>query len=193
MNKTLKAADEVRKLHRMFAALGEVVAVMDKLGSLEQAESEANARIDALNTQAEQLRLRAETTRAEAHGVVADADKYAVDTRAACDDMLAKAKADAARLVEAAQAEAGTITQAAMQAKHEAEVAARIAADAEAQATAELDQLEERSPPPELRSTRCWKVKTRPQFDLRRFGKASKPPQVNNFKGAQHGNRNLQQ
>lgn len=144
MNKTLKAADEVRKLHRMFAALGEVVAVMDKLGSLEQAESEANARIDALNTQAEQLRLRAETTRAEAHGVVADADKYAVDTRAACDDMLAKAKADAARLVEAAQAEAGTITQAAMQAKHEAEVAARIAADAEAQATAELDQLEEK-------------------------------------------------
>jgi chromosome segregation ATPase len=51
MSKVIKAADEVRKLTKMFQGLADVVEVLDRVGSVEQAEQEAKARIDKLNAE----------------------------------------------------------------------------------------------------------------------------------------------
>lgn len=49
MNEILKAADEVRKLNRMFQALETVVTVLDRIGTMEQAENEARAKLEAID------------------------------------------------------------------------------------------------------------------------------------------------
>ncbi len=73
MNKTLKASDEVKKLHRMFAALGEVVEVLDRVGSVEQAEQEASARVEKLKVEADKLATKINAASIEAQEIVAAA------------------------------------------------------------------------------------------------------------------------
>lgn len=74
MNKTLKASDEVKKLHRMFQSLGEVVDVLDRIGSAEQAEQEAKARVDKLNGEMAKMVEQIGAARIEAQSIVAGAE-----------------------------------------------------------------------------------------------------------------------
>lgn len=94
MNKTLKAADEVKKLHRMFQSLGEVVEVLDRIGSLEQAENEAQARIQKLNQEALQITAASELARAESERILAEAKTFAEGLKAEAEKIVEQAHAD---------------------------------------------------------------------------------------------------
>lgn len=126
MNKTLKAADEVRKLHRMFAALGDVVAVLDSIGSLEQAESESMARVDALNTQFERLRVESDLARAEAARILAEATTFADGLTDEANIIVATARSKADTLIATAR-----------------EVATKVESDSRAASNAAAAQLAE--------------------------------------------------
>ena len=102
MNSTLKAADEVKKLTTMFKALGEVVEVLDRVGSLEQAENEAQARIDKLNAEAGAIKAVVDGTAEEAERLVADA-------KAKAEEIVGEAQAAANGLVESARTQAGDV------------------------------------------------------------------------------------
>jgi hypothetical protein len=109
MNKTLKAADEVKKLHRMFQSLGEVVEVLERVGSLEQAENEAQARIDKLNAEAEAVKAASDLVRVEADRILAEANTFAEDLKAEAGSMRAKASAHADAVLMNARKEAAEI------------------------------------------------------------------------------------
>jgi chromosome segregation ATPase len=144
MNKTLKAADEVKKLHRMFAALGEVVEVLDTVGNLEQAEGEAKARIEKLNREAD-------GARATGDKIKVAANQYADEKRAEADAVLSAARQDAEALktkalqivadaeAKAQQIAADTTARVADAETHAAEAAARRSA-----AQNELDDITKR-------------------------------------------------
>lgn len=103
MNKTLKAADEVKKLHRMFQSLGEVVEVLDRIGSVEQAEQEAIARVEAANRDAYSIKEAVVEANAEAARIVEKAKVFA-------DQHIAEAMAHAGKITAAADAEADRVT-----------------------------------------------------------------------------------
>lgn len=97
MNKILKAADEVKKLHRMFKALGEVVDVLDAVGSLEQAEGEAKARIARINDEVSAAQEAIVEARSQAAVIVSAGEAKA-------DELLAAAEQSARQLLEEAEA-----------------------------------------------------------------------------------------
>lgn len=114
MNKTLKAADEVKKLHRMFSALGEVVDVLDRIGSVEQAEQEALARVEKLNGEAANLVTQINAASVEAQAiidsakaksdeVISDAVNAAHELQTQAQVAMQEAKSDAEQIVNAAQ------------------------------------------------------------------------------------------
>ena len=144
MNKTLKAADEVKKLHRMFAALGEVVEVLDRVGSLEQAENEAQARITKLNAERElhekaiasvkgQAKEMLDTADAQARRVIEEAHAAAARITADTEAAALNARQEAAALVEQAKAQVAA-----------AEAQAAQAAEATKQAEDELRVLDKK-------------------------------------------------
>lgn len=114
MNKTLKAADEVKKLHRMFQSLGEVVEVLDRIGSVEQAEQEARARVEVANREADTIKGTVDAAKAQAKAIKDASDKREAEAaqhieilKAAADDeakaIVAEAKGEADKLIEAAR------------------------------------------------------------------------------------------
>ena len=114
MNKTLKAADEVKKLHRMFQSLGEVVEVLDRIGSVEQAEQEARARVEAANREADAIKGTVDDAKAKAKAIKDASDKLEQEAaqhieilKAAAHDeataIVAEAKGEADKLIEAAR------------------------------------------------------------------------------------------
>ena len=114
MNKTLKAADEVKKLHRMFQSLGEVVEVLDRIGSVEQAEQEARARVEAANREADAIKGMVDDAKAKAKAIKDASDKLEQEAsqhieilKAAAHDeataIVAEAKGEADKLIEAAR------------------------------------------------------------------------------------------
>jgi hypothetical protein len=144
MNKTLKAADEVRKLTRMFQALGEVVEVLDRVGSLEQAEIEASARIDRLNVSAAELMQRSNADRATAEAQLAEIKQAGSDAAAHAQQVLDAAREDAAAIVAKAQSDAKAMIGAAGEVVADAD-AARAEAEARVrEADAKLDDIEAR-------------------------------------------------
>lgn len=92
MSKALTAADDVRKLTKMFQSLGTVVEILDRVGSAEQAENEAKARVEKLNAEAEQAKAAIAEAKAAAEKVVADATAKADELDKEGKDDLAKAK-----------------------------------------------------------------------------------------------------
>lgn len=144
MNKTLKAADEVRKLTRMFQSLGEVVEVLDRIGSVEQAEGEVQARIDRLNKQAAGIQT-------EADGIKSAANAYAQEQRERADAVLSAArqdaealKAEALQIVADAEAKSQALQIAAGKAVAAAEEKVAEAGAVVAAKHAELDDIEKR-------------------------------------------------
>lgn len=122
-NSNLKAADDARRLLRGFAGIAEVADAFERVGSLQQAESECTASLAKLRdeltathnaieaAELEALRVRAEAEReaeqaaaaasAKAMALVADAQTQAVNIELAAEGIKAQAQA----LLAAAQAE----------------------------------------------------------------------------------------
>jgi len=96
MSKVLKAADEVRKLTKMFQALGDVVEVLDRVGSVEQAEQEALARVEKLNAEVAQAKEAISVAYGEASQLLATAN-------AKSDELLSVAEQSAADLMQEAE------------------------------------------------------------------------------------------
>jgi len=144
MNSTLKAADEVKKLARMFGALGEVVEILDRIGGMEQAEQEARARVDALNRDAESSRVAVDSAKAEAKAIKDTSIKLGEQAAQHTEALKAAASDEAKTIVARARTEADTITEAARLQVKEAEHAAAMARDAESIARSELSDLEQK-------------------------------------------------
>lgn len=108
MNKTLKAADDAKKLAKMFQSLNDVAEALEKIGSAEQAENEARARIDALRKEGDDLVALLTDKREMAKGIVAKAEAKAHEilTSAYADADVARdqAKADARAVIDEATA-----------------------------------------------------------------------------------------
>lgn len=96
MSKVLKAADEVRKLTKMFQSLGDVVDVLDRVGSVEQAEQEALARVEKLNAEA----AKAKEAISVAHG---EASQLLAMAKSKADVLLSEAEQSAADLLKSAE------------------------------------------------------------------------------------------
>lgn len=144
MSKVLKAADEVRKLHRMFQALGDVIEVLDSAGSIDQAQTEAQAGIEKARAAAAEIQAAAEQVRATADRVFADAkaSAEAIVTEATAARAAASAWADAALKNAQTAADAlmdGAKEQVEVAEKRVSEVNAEVAAKA-----AELADLEKK-------------------------------------------------
>ena len=145
MNKILKASDDVKKLHRMFQSLGEVVEVLDSIGSVEQAENEAKVRIEKLSKEAEAIVAKVNASNVEAQEIVAAAKvKY--------DEIVGEAEVAAQNVAEAAKAQADAAMSNSKSATDTAvESLAAIRADADAEvvkrdaALAEVLELEKRA------------------------------------------------
>ncbi len=144
MNKTLKAADEVKKLARMFHALDEVVEVLDRVGSLDQAEQEAQARIDTLRKQHDQIVAESNLARVEAKRIMDEAKTFAEGLRGEAEALLAGAKANADMLVEGARDEADALMQSARVGVADAHVRVAEAEQAASTAANELADLHAR-------------------------------------------------
>ena len=144
MNNILKAADEVKKLARMFGALGEVVEILDRIGGMEQAEQEARARVDALNRDAEFSRVAVDSAKAEAKAIKDASAKLEGQAAQHTEALKAAASDEAKTIVARARTEADTITEAARLQVKEAEHAAVIARDAESLARSSLADLEQK-------------------------------------------------
>ena len=98
MSKVLKAADEVRKLTKMLQALGDVVEVLDRVGSVEQAEQEALARVEKLNAEVAQAKEAISVAYGEASQLLATAN-------AKSDELLSVAEQSAADLMQEAESQ----------------------------------------------------------------------------------------
>jgi peptidoglycan hydrolase CwlO-like protein len=144
MNKILKAADEVKKLHRMFAALGDVIDVLDRVGSLEQAESEAQARIDKLNAEAKSLGKRIDEATAEAARILEVANEQATSVRLAVEKQNAEAIAAARAKADEMEARATAIIDRAKAEADAMHAKACEAADSVTRAQEELAAIEKK-------------------------------------------------
>lgn len=141
MNNTLKAADDVKKLQRMFAALGEVVEVLDRVGSLEQAENETQARVDRLNADALEYSRRIDEATAEAARIIESANQQAAEIRLAIERERAESSSYAESLKTCAREEAAYMTEQARSQVAHATAQAAQAAEAVKQAEDELCAL----------------------------------------------------
>ena len=144
MNKTLKAADEVKKLHRMFQSLGEVVDVLDRIGSVEQAEQEARARVEAANREADAIKGTVDAAKAEAERLVEEAGVEAAAILADAEAKKQQAWADAERISDIASREAANVIADAEARRVAAENEAALARDSETVARSELADLEKK-------------------------------------------------
>lgn len=109
MNKILKASDEVKKLHKMFQALGDVVEVLDNVGSLEQAEAEAKARIAKISQDVEEARLKIDEANKKAEQIVTDSQAKAEQLLLSAEESARQLIADADIKVSQANASADAI------------------------------------------------------------------------------------
>lgn len=144
MSATLKTADELKKLARMFQAVIDAVATMERIGSLEQAEQEAIARVEAANREAEAIKATVDSAKAEAERIVEDAHAKAAQVEAETNADVTKALNEARERVDSAKAEADRISEAARVQVEESEHAAAMARNTEYLARAELNDLENR-------------------------------------------------
>lgn len=108
MNTFIQAADEVRKLSRMFKALDVLVDVLDKVGSLEQAENESKIRLATVAAETESLKADVNAARELADGLVekakGEATKVLSDAHLEASEETAAAKALMAEATEKAAA-----------------------------------------------------------------------------------------
>lgn len=109
MSKYLKAADDAKKLVKMFEALGEVAEGLEVLGKLEQTESESNARIAKARKDAEALEAKNADAAAVAEKVMADAKQAAQNLNDEANATIESANEKAIRIVEDARSEASKI------------------------------------------------------------------------------------
>ena len=146
MSNVLKSADEVRKLAKMFKSLGDVVEVLDRVGSVEQAEQEALARIEKLKAESANVNASISAAHVEADRILAEAKaerdrlvdeaiEAAHKLQAQAGDELAEAKAKAKQITDAADEKANKAEDSAAQA--EARQKAAVVALAEVEKEAE--------------------------------------------------------
>ena len=107
MSQLMKAADECRKLLRGFQAFEEVASALERVGSIEQAQKEAEKAIASLNKQIadakdDLVRIQAENAEAKAKAKV-DIEKRLEEASAEALDIVFKAKAEAKNVIEDAQ------------------------------------------------------------------------------------------
>lgn len=145
MNKTLKASDEVKKLHRMFAALGEVVEVLDRVGSVEQAEQEVGARVEKLKAEADKLSSQINAASIEAQEIVAAAKVKADETIGEAITAAHGMQENALAELKATKADADLIVSAAREMLQKAEADAAAAVARRQDTEAEVVELEKRA------------------------------------------------
>lgn len=142
MNKTLKAADEVKKLHRMFQSLGEVVEVLDRIGSVEQAEQEVSARVERLNGEAAKLVTQINAASIEAQSIIDGAKLKHDEMIGEAASTVSEAKERAKKVLAEADAAAEQAVTTARETLQKAEVEALAAEGRRQVATDELAELE---------------------------------------------------
>lgn len=106
-NEYLKAADDAKRLLAGFKAVADVAEAFEKVGSLVQAEKEAQKSLAELRPELDKVKQQIADGKAKAAELVAAAEKRAeqvvADGQAQADALIASAKASA----EKTQAEAG--------------------------------------------------------------------------------------
>jgi hypothetical protein len=109
----MEAAEAVRRLARQYEAMVEAANTLERIGSLEQAEKEANERLFALNAREVEAQRRVE----DADRLVTLANQGATEAKdraeAQCREKVAASKAEAQAIVENARTEAQGIVSAA--------------------------------------------------------------------------------
>jgi hypothetical protein len=145
MSNVLKSADEVRKLAKMFKSLGDVVEVLDRVGSVEQAEQEAMARVEKLNAEAGKAKALIAACEQEAADVLAGAKVKADEALGEAITAAQGMQEQALSELKAAKADADLIVSAArdMLQKAEADAAAAVARRQDTEA--EVVELEKRA------------------------------------------------
>jgi hypothetical protein len=106
VSEILKAAGEVRKLSTMFKALAEIGPALEMIGSLEQAEREAGARISAIKAQEAELHAAVDCARQRLDDVESIAADVKAQAEASAKETRQQAHKDAAALVKLAEARA---------------------------------------------------------------------------------------
>jgi cell division septum initiation protein DivIVA len=119
--KTIEVAAQVKKLANHYQAVIDLAALIEKVGSIEQAASEAEGRLHATRAElAKQQEVLADV-RAEVVQESVKANEIAVGAQAEANRIVQAATAEADAFKAAAQTEAGTILGAARAAVDEAE------------------------------------------------------------------------
>ena len=124
MSATLKTADELKKLARMFQAVIDSVDTLERIGSMEQAEAEAKNRVGKLQKEADELVATVASARLEAQGILDAAALRKSEAERQAEEIARVAQQKADALVIEANDKAG-----------------RIIADAEAQKAAAEDAV----------------------------------------------------
>ena len=145
MSKVIKAADDVRKLTKMFQSLADVVEVLDRLGSVEQAEQETMARIDKLNAEADKVKADIADAKAQAADIVAAAKVKADETLGEAITAAHGMQENALAELKAAKADADLIVSAAREMLQKAEADAAAAVARRQDTEAEVVELEKRA------------------------------------------------
>ena len=114
MNEILNAADEVRKLNRMFQGLAKTVEVLDRIGTLEQAETEAKVKLESLDrdlaakeaehqARMEELAEQHAMTIAAVHAAIEEAEATKAQAMEDAQSIREQASKDAAGVLAAAE------------------------------------------------------------------------------------------
>ena len=145
MSEILKAAGEVRKLSTMFKALAEIGPALEMIGSLEQAEREAGARISAIKAQEAELHAAVDCARQRLDDVESIAADVKAQAEASAKETRQQAHKDAAALVKLAEARVadvlGKATVEANEAERRAKHATNLVEEAEARTAAAETKL----------------------------------------------------
>lgn len=111
MSNAMKAADDLKSIAARFRGIIEIAGVLEKIGSLEQAEREAHSRKESADKAASEAKKKAEV----AEQALARYEKEFSDARLLSQQIISNAKQDAIGIFEKANAKADEIEQKALQ------------------------------------------------------------------------------
>jgi hypothetical protein len=111
MSDLINAANEVRKMLKGFKAVEEVSAALEKVGSIENAGKEAEAKLESLKALIASASSDLDSGIAMVNEAKDQAKKIASDAKAKAEARISKANEDAAEIVAAATAAANAINE----------------------------------------------------------------------------------
>lgn len=145
MSNALKAASDIRKLAKLYESMADAADALDQIGSLEQAENEAQVRLDKINEELRHQRALREAAELETSDMLAVAQAKADQIMASAVDSAAELQRQAQEMLAKSRAESALIVEASQQRAAELKQQADAAEDRVVSALAEVTELEKRA------------------------------------------------